>query len=238
MFASAAGGSGGMLIDLGYAVRRVLARMTTAEAHVTAFVYASAPTDPNTTDRELANLYAGITELNHYADPDVTFTAHYGGPEGPKVEGRGLPFSATYLLPMPERSSGAFRDCISHLAGYVAHDLTTPLGHALEQIRNKPTGFGKSPFRTFGTYGVWFPRGLLLAGGRAEDLPQAPPNLAHRRTSPPTAPASTSSCTASPTTRGSAPTRSRVRLKAKRSAASKAVPPTRSNAGSTAWKVR
>jgi len=162
IFASAAGGSGGMLIDLGYAVRRVLGRLTAAEAPVTAFVYVSAPTDPATHDHELANLYAGLTELNHYADPDVTFTAQYGGPEGPKVEGRGLPFSATYLLPMPQRSSAAFRDVISHLAGYVAHDLTTPLGTALEQLRQRPQGFGKSPFRTFGTYGVWFPRGLLL----------------------------------------------------------------------------
>jgi serine/threonine protein kinase len=162
VFASAAGGSGGMLIDLGYAIRRVLGRMTTVDSPVTAFVYASAPNDPNTTDRELANLYAGVTELNHYADPDVTFSAHYGGPEGPKVEGRGLPFSATYLLTMPERSTAAFRDCISHLAGYVAHDLTTPLGQALDKIRKRPQAFGKSPFRTFGTYGVWFPRGLLL----------------------------------------------------------------------------
>jgi serine/threonine protein kinase len=162
IFASFAGGSGGMLLDLGYAVRRVLARMTTVEPPVTAFVYASAPTDPGTGDYELANLYAGLMELNHYADPDVTFTAHYGGPEGPKVEGRGLPFSATYLLPMPERSSAAFRDAISHLSGYVAHDLTTPLGAALEQLRQRPPGFGKSPFRTFGTYGVWYPRGLLL----------------------------------------------------------------------------
>src|SRR5262249_58027749 len=80
----------------------------------------------------------------------------------PKVEGRGLPFTATYLLPMPERTAPAFRDVISHLAGYVTHDLTTPLGPALEQIRQKPVGFGRSPFRTFGTYGVWFPRGLLL----------------------------------------------------------------------------
>ena len=136
--------------------------MSAAEAPISAFVYASAPTDPATTDHELANLYAGLTELNHYADPDVTFTAHYGGPEGPKVEGSGLPFSATYLLPMPERSSAAFRDVISHLAGYVAHDLTTPLGSALEQLRLRPPGFGRSPFRTFGTYGVWFPRGLLL----------------------------------------------------------------------------
>ena len=160
-----------MLIDLGYAVRRVLGRMTVAEAPITAFVYASSPSDPSTTDHELANLYAGLTELNHYADPDVTFTAAYGGPEGPKVEGRGLPFSSTYLLPMPERSAAAFRDVISHLAGYVAHDLTTPLGAALEQLRLRSPGFNRSPFRTFGTYGVWFPRGLLLRAAALEDLP-------------------------------------------------------------------
>src|SRR5262249_11390744 len=59
-------------------------------------------------------------------------------------------------------SAQAFRDCISHLAGYVAHDLTTPLGSALEQLRRRPQGFHRSPFRGFGTYGVWFPRGLLL----------------------------------------------------------------------------
>ncbi|MDB5307354.1 MAG: hypothetical protein JWO38_1556 [Gemmataceae bacterium] len=162
VFAGATGGAGGMLIDLGYAVRRVLARMNSPDALVAAFVYAAAPTDPATSDRELANLYAALTELNHYADEDVTFTAHYGGPEGPKVEGKGLPFTATYLLPMPDRTAQAFRDVVAHLAGYLAHDLTTPLGPALEPLRLQPPAFGRSPFRGFGTYGVWFPRGLLL----------------------------------------------------------------------------
>jgi eukaryotic-like serine/threonine-protein kinase len=147
---------------VGYAVRRVLARLTSAEAPVTAFVYAAAPTDSITSDAELANIYAAVTELNHYADPDVSFVAHYGGPEGPRVESRGLPFTSSYLLPMPERTPEAFRDCVSHLAGYVAHDLTTPLGAVLERVRAQPVGFDKSPFRSFGTYGVWFPRGLLL----------------------------------------------------------------------------
>lgn len=162
VFASGTGGSGGMLIDLGHAVRRVLGRMTATAAPVTAFVYTGAPNDPNAPDHELANTYAAVTELNHYADPEVGFTAHYAGPEGPKVEGRGLPFSSTYLLPLPERSGRAFRDCIAHLAGYVAHDLTTGFGAALEGTRGTPVGFDRSPFRSFGTYGVWFPRGLLL----------------------------------------------------------------------------
>ncbi|HVL15408.1 MAG TPA: tubulin-like doman-containing protein, partial [Gemmata sp.] len=150
------------LLDLGYAVRRVLSRITNADVPVTAFVYASAPGDPGTHDYELANIYAGLTELNHYADPDVTFTAHYGGPEGPRVEYQGLPFTATYLLPMPERTPDAFRDIVSHLAGYVAHDTTTPLGPVLERLRARHGGYERTPFRTFGTYGVWFPRGLLL----------------------------------------------------------------------------
>src|SRR5439155_18993216 len=111
---------------------------------------------------ELANLYATLTELNHYADEDVSFVAQYGGPEGPRVDGKGLPFSATYLMPMKDRTTVAFRDCVAHLAGYVAHDLTTPLGPALEQIHQQQSVFGRSPFRGFGTYGVWFPRGLLL----------------------------------------------------------------------------
>ncbi|WP_439620770.1 tubulin-like doman-containing protein [Gemmata sp.] len=163
VFASAAGGSGGMLMDLGYAVKRVLGRlMPSQKPAITAFVFASSPKDPNTSEQELANLYAGVTELNHYADPEVTFTAHYGGPEGPKVEGQGLPFSATYLLTMKARSVEAFRDVVSHLAGYVAHDMTTPLGKALEKVRLKPPAYERTPFRTFGTYGVWFPRGLML----------------------------------------------------------------------------
>jgi hypothetical protein len=163
IFASAAGGSGGMLMDLGYAVRRVLARLSPSQkSPVNAFIFASSPKDPNTSEQELANLYAGITELNHYADSEVTFVAHYGGPEGPTVEGKGLPFTATYLLPMQERSMHSFRDCISHLAGYIAHDLTTPLGPALSKIRERTPSGERTPFRTFGTYGVWFPRGLML----------------------------------------------------------------------------
>ncbi|MFO0801742.1 MAG: tubulin-like doman-containing protein [Gemmataceae bacterium] len=162
VFSGATGGAGGMLVDLGYAVRRVLDRMNAEDSPVTAFLYAASPTDPGTPDHELANVFATLTEMNHYAEEDVNFVAQYGGPEGPRVEGKGLPFSATYLMPMADRTPAAFRDCVAHLAGYVAHDLTTPLGPALEQVRQQGSGYGRSPFRGFGTYGVWFPRGLLL----------------------------------------------------------------------------
>lgn len=162
IFASASGGTGGMMLDVGHAVRRALERLHIPDAPSTAFVFSGAPEDPGSPQEELANIFATLTELNHYADPDVTFSAQYGGPEGPQVEAHGLPFNATYLLPMAERTVEAFRDCVSHLAGYVAHDLTTPLGTGLEKIRLKPQPLGRTPFRGFGTFGVWYPRGLLL----------------------------------------------------------------------------
>lgn len=162
VFASATGGSGGMLIDVGHAVRRALDRLNVPDATVTAFVFAGSPEDTTSPAGELANVFATLTELNHYADPDVTFSSQYGGPDGPTVEAKGLPFHATYLLPMAERTAGAFRDCVNHLAGYVAHDLTTPFGTGLEKIRKATPPVGRTPFRGFGTFGVWYPRGLLL----------------------------------------------------------------------------
>ena len=162
LFVSASGGTSGGVMDLGYAVRRSLEKMGLPEATVSCFVLTGAPEDPNSPPDELANIFATLTELNHYADPDVIFSAKYGGPEGPIIEGRGLPFTATYLLPMAARTPEAFRDCVAHLAGYVSYDLTTPLGQGLERGRRTPPPAGHTPFRGFGTFGVWYPRGLLL----------------------------------------------------------------------------
>ena len=162
VFASASGGSSGMLLDVGHAVRRTLERFHIPDATVTAFVFTGAPEDAASPPEELANVFATLTELNHFADPEVKFSAKYGGPEGPAVDASGLPFHATYLLPMEARTVEAFRDCVAHLAGYVTHDLTTPLGTGLEKIRRAAPPVGRTPFRGFGTFGVWYPRGLLL----------------------------------------------------------------------------
>lgn len=161
VFASASGGTGGMILDVGHAVRRALERFSITDAPVSAFVYSGAPEDHSSPPEELANIFATLTELNHYADPDMKFAAQYGT-EGPQVSAQGLPFDAVYLLPTAHRTPEALRDCLSHLAGYVATDLTTPLGSGLEKLRTKPTSAGRTPFRGFGTFAVWYPRGLLL----------------------------------------------------------------------------
>ena len=51
------------------------------------FVYCGTPFDPATPALEQSNLYATLTELNHYHDPGVSFTAQYG-PDGPHDDPR------------------------------------------------------------------------------------------------------------------------------------------------------
>src|SRR6185295_16422524 len=42
------------------------------------------------------------------------------------------------------------------------HDLSSPMGTFLAQSRRLQRRTQDTPFRSFGTYSVWFPRGLML----------------------------------------------------------------------------
>jgi hypothetical protein len=157
--AAAAGGSSGLLPDLGYAARRLLKQMHQPDAPVVSLLFCGAPEDPATPRPEQANVYATLTELNHFADPAVAFSAQYGS-DGPRLADEGPAFDQTYLLTQPHRTPECRRDALAHLSSYLFHELTTPLGLRLDQSRaqrNLP-----SPFRSLGTFSVWFPRGLLL----------------------------------------------------------------------------
>jgi serine/threonine protein kinase len=162
VLASATGGTGGMLIDVGYCIRRAMDKLEGQRGPITAFVFTGATQDVNTPPAEQSNIMATIVELNHYADADASFKAEYGGPEGMKIEEAGPPFTATYLLAMQERNKASFEDTIANLTGYVIHDLTTPLGMTLDKIRRAGPSMGRSPFKQFGTFGLWYPRGLVI----------------------------------------------------------------------------
>jgi hypothetical protein len=160
VLAAAGGGSSGLLVDLGYALRRLLQQLRQPDAQVLAFVFGGAPSDPATPKAEQANVYAALTELNHFCDPAVPFSAEYSA-EGSRIVDQGAPYHGVYLLMLPHRSPEALRDAVAHLGSYIFHDLTTPLGLRLDRCRRAPTGTA-TPFRGFGTYAVWFPRGLML----------------------------------------------------------------------------
>jgi serine/threonine protein kinase len=168
VIAAAGGGSSGMLSDLGYALRRQLSQLRHPDAHVTCLLFCGAPTDPATPKPELANIYATLTELNHYSDPTITFAAQYGV-DGQRIVDQGNPYGSLYLMPLAHRSPAALDEVVAHLGSYLFHELTTPLGLRLDNLRQEHEGHGSdsngtamTPMRSLGTYAIWFPRGLLL----------------------------------------------------------------------------
>ncbi|MBI1829852.1 MAG: protein kinase, partial [Planctomycetes bacterium] len=169
VIAAAGGGSSGLLPDVGYALRRLLANLRQPEAKVVCLLMCGAAHDPATPKHELANVYATLTELNHFSEPSIPFAAEYGN-EGQRIVDGGSPFHSVYLLPLAHRTPDALDETVAHLGSYLFHELTTPLGLRLEQMR-RDGELGESgphmgqlsvPLRTFGTYAVWFPRGLML----------------------------------------------------------------------------
>jgi hypothetical protein len=158
---STSGGSSGYLADLGYATRRLLKQLHQPEAPVIGLLFCGAPDDPATPRAEQANVYATLTEINHFADPNIPFHAQYGS-DGPRLVDEGPAFDHTYLLTLAHRSPEGRRDAMAHLGSYLFHELTTPLGLRLDRCRAvRPPGDALT-FRSLGTYGIWFPRGLLL----------------------------------------------------------------------------
>ena len=159
---AACGGTGsGVLIDLAYAIRRQLRALGHSEDEIVAWLMTGVPGDPATPPEEQSNLYATLAEIHHFSDPATEFIARYAGGASP-VEDQGPPFQAVYLVRMSHRSPEVLRETTARMAGYVFHDLTTPLGTRISQSRLAQRMKQETPFRTFGTYTVWFPRGLML----------------------------------------------------------------------------
>jgi hypothetical protein len=156
----AGGGASGYIPDLGYALRRLLQQLREPEAPVTAMVFCGAPDDPATPRAEQANIYATLTELNHFYDAAIPFSAQYGS-DGPRLVDDGAPYNDTYLITLTNRTPEGRRDAMAHLGSYLFHELTTPLGLRLDRSRMRKDAEGLS-FRSLGTYSVWFPRGLML----------------------------------------------------------------------------
>jgi len=140
----------------------VLHRLNLTDGEITALLFCGAPDDPATPRPEQANVYATLTELNHFTDPAIPFAAQYGV-DGPKTVDNGQPFQRVYLLKWRHRNPEAVPEAVAHLGSYLFHELTTPLGLRLERTRHEPVGEDATIFRSFGTYAVWFPRGLLLS---------------------------------------------------------------------------
>jgi hypothetical protein len=162
IFAAAGGGTGGgMLIDVAYTCRRLLQEQGIGDQEIYAHLFCGAPTDMMTPAIEKGNIYATLTEINHYTHPDALFSAKYR-PGMQPMEDSGSPFRSVYLSRVGRRSHGTMREVASRVASYVFNDLATPLGRLLTPSRAQQYDRVGTSFRSFGTYNVWYPRGLML----------------------------------------------------------------------------
>lgn len=161
-FAAAGGGTGsGMVIDLAYTIRRLLEEQGITEREMMAFLMCGAPGDLGVKSEERANIYATLVEIQHFSDPNVQFTAKYR-PGMKTVTDNGAPFTSIYLNRVGRKSPGTVREVASRMASYIFHDLATPLGRTLAPSRSSQYERVGTCFRSFGTYNVWYPRGLML----------------------------------------------------------------------------
>jgi hypothetical protein len=161
VLASATEGVSGILTDLAFTLRRTLDQLNFPYAQSVAVVYCGTPFDPATPAQDQSNLYATLTELNHYQDDGVAYQAQYG-PDGPVLTDHRPPFSGIYLTHRHQRTPAGLRECLAHLATFLTQDIVSPLGRELEQRRDQAYPTRAVRFRSFGTSTSWYPRGLLL----------------------------------------------------------------------------
>jgi hypothetical protein len=143
---SLSGGTGsGMFIDLAYEARKLLGQMGHARSEVVGLFLLPAP--GRAPARAVANAFAALTELNHFAaDP-------------------GPPFNRCFVLPLPEETAGAapLAEVARRAADFLCWDLTTPLARVADQHRAEVSApEGGMLYETFGAFWFAVPRRPLL----------------------------------------------------------------------------
>ncbi len=154
---SLAGGTGsGMFIDLAYAVRHLLTKMGQEAAEVVGLFLVPGTEGPDPRrGPQLANAFAALTELNHFAGPDAVFEARYAPEAGaaPKpFRASGPPLHRCILIPLPADPPGSERvpsddgtpslteatqTVIARTGHCLSAELATALGKTADQFRQQ-----------------------------------------------------------------------------------------------------
>jgi serine/threonine protein kinase len=168
---------GGMFLDIAYLTRHLLRKLGMGAAEIVGLFYLPQSGKVHAQRAAaLANSYAALLELNHFARGNGAFVARYAlGEDQERVDVHedGAPFQRCLLVNLSEpRSSisGVDNRAITTLAGdFLFRDLASPLGRALDEARLEELG-GFSPAerrreafcQSFGTYRLTWPRAALM----------------------------------------------------------------------------
>jgi serine/threonine protein kinase len=149
---SLTGGTGsGIFIDVAAVLRRALLRIGHGRAELIAVLLVPA-VNRNAEARGVANSYAALTELKHFAAVE-------------KDAGNAGPFDRCVLLPLSAKTEGAvaLQESVSLAGDFLSRELTSGLGRVADEARKTLKHAGASlACQTFGAYWFSVPRRPLL----------------------------------------------------------------------------
>jgi serine/threonine protein kinase len=142
--ASISGGTGsGMVLDVAYAVRKVLNSLGLPHDGLCGLLVHSTGRNPAQQELAAANAYSCLSELTHYSR-----TRRYpGDPDGllPAIEGSG-PFAQTYLVHLgDDLDDRQFDTATDELASYLYLSTVTGAGSVFEKCRQESAAEGRPP---------------------------------------------------------------------------------------------
>jgi hypothetical protein len=166
--ASISGGTGGgMVLDVAYAVRSVLAKLGLSEDHVYGLLMHATPRGASDRDKAVANAYSTLSELWHYCR-----RGHYYPGDAacglPPFHGNNRTFSDSYFVHLGDELTEAQLDAATDpVAEYLYSTTVTPAAPFFEKCRqmehaHRDVESSEPSLRTFG---------LCQLGGSNSDIP-------------------------------------------------------------------
>ena len=163
VISSISGGTGsGMVLDVAYAVRTILADLGLADDGVCGLLTYSTDRNPTAADLATANAYACLSELYHYSAADC-YPGDAAGGLPPFAASEGT-FPHTYLVHLGEQlDDGEFDGATGALATYLYLNSVTPAASAFDACRAQADATAdRSALASFG---------LLRIGSQNTPLP-------------------------------------------------------------------
>ena len=162
------GGTGsGIFLDAAYAARHKLQQIGYVEPEVIG-VFLLPAAERGAKGPSLANTYTALRELNHYSRPDTTFAAEFEERDG-VVRDAGPPFARCFGVPLPPAPRPGQpdnpREAARRAAAFLANELLSPLGRAIDAARGRPSSMGtpEVALSVFGHAAYVWPRQALLS---------------------------------------------------------------------------
>jgi serine/threonine protein kinase len=170
LVASVSGGTGsGAVLDLAYTIRSALRKQQLPDDDLIGILTHATMRKCGPRDLATANMYAFLSELNHYSDPATL----YQGIDTAIVPGFTTatpPFRDTYLVHLGEElSQQQFNDSTDMLASYLYLNMATPAALVFDKLRHDGDGPVPSDHLFLRTFGL---KSLLSLDEATASLPQ------------------------------------------------------------------